>query len=381
MDNNDVGLRFLKAVYKGDKTKNDLVEKYFGAKSVDVSVCIKRAYRDMCRVLSGISDEENAESYKEDVVNEISERIDDLLKLNNPNEVCNEKIEDFDLTEYDKWHYDVCEMIIEKSKEKLLNVSFNFGHAQKWINMTLKYMYIMRVKDFKKIENLLHVPVDSYIMEAASTILGVKIIREKNTGYGKYSESGSKRWSKWGFKEYFTFQSDIRKEEQCPIRWEGEAWLEISENRKRKEVERALKNIDILEGTDLMDNDQYQPLLDQWSKLLNNLNEFCFDSEEFKCLALNTHKFLIKYDFKVCIPSRLMQLLFLINNFYCSNIYIPPELEAAKIIGKAFIDRIQYSHGIVDNKNEFFVYLNDKKLSINTETFELEEIVESLEDC
>lgn len=84
----------------------------------------------------------------------------------------------------------------------------------------------------------LHVPVDNFIMEAASKE-GVSLPKKK----GKHKEA--KSWSNWEEddenKEYSNFQKEIRDISEkagytAPIKWENLAWIKISENQKNKEI-------------------------------------------------------------------------------------------------------------------------------------------------
>jgi hypothetical protein len=44
-----------------------------------------------------------------------------------------------------------------------------FGHAQKWLNMTFKYIYVMgkqRISGFDRLYDLCHVPLDNILIDA-----------------------------------------------------------------------------------------------------------------------------------------------------------------------------------------------------------------------
>ena len=139
---------------------------------------------------------------------------------------------------------DYCNDYPKDKREKIFKVkesedkAFHYGQAQKWLNMTLKYMIIMGfwTKKFNSIIEVLHVPVDSYIMEAAS-ILEIMLPR-KNGDYGKYFESSSKPWSKWNKDDYVKFQENLRialknkNPSETPIEWEAHAWIEVAQNKK-----------------------------------------------------------------------------------------------------------------------------------------------------
>ena len=108
--------------------------------------------------------------------------------------------------------------------------------------MTLKYMLLIGDEKINKIKAKLHVPVDSYIMEAASDY-GISILN-KSRKESKFN-SNSLPWSKWDYGIYDSFQKSIidkikGTEYHTRIDWELEAWIKIA--KKRKEQEEQKKN-------------------------------------------------------------------------------------------------------------------------------------------
>jgi hypothetical protein len=110
--------------------------------------------------------------------------------------------------------------IMKTEKE---NFTFSYGQAQKWLNMTLKYMLIAQSGELdvgwekslnNKIVRSLHVPVDKYILDIAEKELEV------------LPPEGA--WSTWDYEEYETYQKDLRSEikEKSPIEWEFTAWTD-----------------------------------------------------------------------------------------------------------------------------------------------------------
>ena len=140
---------------------------------------------------------------------------------------------------FDREHQRICEEIINTYSEIS---ELTYGQAQKWLNMMLKYV-LMTAED-SALKNYLHIPVDSYIMQAVGSdnpklkyFLKLECVPQKNGTVGKYSESTSKPWSKWNYEEYIAFQNCIREaisesSYSFPIEWENEAWIEIAEYRK-----------------------------------------------------------------------------------------------------------------------------------------------------
>lgn len=153
---------------------------------------------------------------------------------------------------FDDEHEKICKLIKKLANNLLFKIpsenieckileegSFKDGQAQKWVNMTLKYMWLLG--KWKKLDDLnLHVPVDRYILQAVSERFEKVPIprKDKKISY-KYSESYSEPWSAWEYPDYISFQERLgnnRKE------WEGREWIRVAEKRKKAEKE-SFKNV------------------------------------------------------------------------------------------------------------------------------------------
>ena len=109
------------------------------------------------------------------------------------------------------------------------NNIFTYGNAQKWVNMTMKYVLIIYAifskynkhlfPNIKNTVSSLHVPIDSYIID---------VIKLPNT---------VKTWSNWDEKTYIEVQGYIKKKSDDagndPIIWEGDAWIEQAIKRNK----------------------------------------------------------------------------------------------------------------------------------------------------
>ena len=106
---------FLKLVYFGEIIEKEPI------KAVSL-----RAYLDFCRTLrfKKISDENRLKLRKE-CIKVLEEKINEL------------NAEDFNPKIFNNWHNATCEAII-KCNSKI----FSYGQAQKWLNMTVKCLYI-----------------------------------------------------------------------------------------------------------------------------------------------------------------------------------------------------------------------------------------------
>ncbi len=133
---------------------------------------IDRAYLTFCRVLDGYTKWEK-EKCKMDTP---KKKARDLLRG---------KIEDYfqkPPQDFDKWHRDLATSLREEYKDfsaPSCGCAFTYGCAQKWINMTFKYLYaITDFSDLLKVPGIrkeafqyCHIPLDSYVLKNATTVL------------------------------------------------------------------------------------------------------------------------------------------------------------------------------------------------------------------
>lgn len=204
---------------------NKLLKWYFG--EVSINTCAKRAYQDFKRLLKGIS--EMSEKDKNLYRNEVNELITSCVEKLFKNEMS-----------FDIWHTNTCKQILDITEKHNLpiKIEFTYGLAQKWLNMTIKYMLIMEKWDnlLEPFKKDLHVPVDNYIMEGASSDLGIDII-DKNGELKVYNKDFSKAWSQWNESDYTRFQSEVRnatraKDYDSSIDWEFDMWIKIKNKRE-----------------------------------------------------------------------------------------------------------------------------------------------------
>ena len=173
---------------------------------------------------------------------------------------------------FDGIHFDICNKIVSLARnykgktdslvlsviknnknEKIDQKSFYYGQAQKWLNMTLKYMYLLGFwdDDLKRFSKVLHVPIDNYIIEAVwhEGETENNKIKLKNkiwlikipSPYGdsvrknKYNQEIIISWSKWSEDEYKDFQIKLRKhpllEGKSPLEWENDIWIKIASSK------------------------------------------------------------------------------------------------------------------------------------------------------
>lgn len=188
-------LVFLKAIYFGDLS--NLVKAASG-----------RAYLDMNRTIrfEGMLPERRMKLREK--VNKIFE---EMLKT-----LFSKKIKCQD--DFDSWHRNVCNMIRQEYRDD--SVMLTYGQAQKWVNMTIKYLYVLGAAAFDDIIDFLHIPLDNYVFDVAEKSLGIK--------------RPILAWSKWDNydSQYLQYQKDIREKVTgySLFRWEFRHWLKAARN-------------------------------------------------------------------------------------------------------------------------------------------------------
>lgn len=202
---------------------------YFGNLKDPIEAASNRAYRDMCRTLNfDILPKKD----KDTIISNLKEDVNVIFKkeipIINEGSITSQK-------EFDTWHHGLCNNIIEKCKKiekykktdkgKEEKIQFTYGQAQKWLNMTMKYLYILEVEGytFDSVFEYLHIPIDKYILYGVEDDLKIK--RPVDA------------WSRWdNYDEYLKYQNAIRESLRekgiSPIRWEFENWTIFAERYK-----------------------------------------------------------------------------------------------------------------------------------------------------
>lgn len=107
------------------------------------------------------------------------------------------------------------------------------GNAQKWLNMALKYLWLLGALPNDIKENRLHAPIDSYILQKLWNLKADGVTCSADTFYYKGNS-----WSKISdYDDYFDLQKVIRvmakQGGKTVIELENEAWIEMAIKRKR----------------------------------------------------------------------------------------------------------------------------------------------------
>ena len=212
-----------------------------------IKKCVHKAYLDLCRTIkfkfssSKIEEMKNKNSSQEkknkaeefekqktEFINSIENLI--IEAVNNK-----EMLEDFDV-----WHKKLSKKIKDNSRGKSILIDekdktgLSCGQIQKWINMTLKYMRIMGLTD-SCLENKLHIPLDDYILKAASYNENEKICDSYEV-YGLGIDNSLGKWSEISeYDKYMDYEDSVRRKIVCPIEWESKAWIAEATIRSIKE--------------------------------------------------------------------------------------------------------------------------------------------------
>lgn len=249
---------------KNNKAFDFLLYSYFGIKESDLNdqskkdipyICAKRAYLDLARTVkyryssSELEEMKSKKSSKEDkdkatnFIDSKNELIKNICKnILSPIETKEGEIS-FKNSNFDDWHKAKCREIInfmnnsiDKSNTNILKKDFTIGQAQKWVNITLKYLWLLNALPTGVKPEYLHVPIDSYIIEIAYDN------KNKFENALGLEDKPPKSWSKLSeYKKYFEIQEAIREaiktnttNETIPIKWESLAWIEVAEKQANK---------------------------------------------------------------------------------------------------------------------------------------------------
>lgn len=173
-----------------------------------------------------------------------------------------------DHKDFELWHEDTCRMLVDNVFKDVRSYGgdsepvFSFGNAQKFVNMTLKYLYIIESLDrpvrneeydyskwyldrIAPIESQLHIPIDNYVLQflyedrrnnnsSWGELEGIRVKRKTNELYTILMDGEEFCWSKIPeYDSYNRLQKSII-EYYMPknqIEWENDKWLKIAKTR------------------------------------------------------------------------------------------------------------------------------------------------------
>lgn len=210
------------------------------ARATVIEKAVIRAYRDASSHVLSVKDEYK-DSLKALAMKSIIEFISELTEAaaDKPRLTMNEK-----RTKFDELHKKICCKLVEKYRcdeyykvDKRSQVhKFTYGIAQKWVNMSLKYIYLLeeviwvgfRFRWTSYFATDFHAPLDSFVYEA--------IEEELNVNVNKHLEGQT--WSQIdNYDRYKQLQDVIRdkvkQKDNYPIEWENSAWIRAAHKKQR----------------------------------------------------------------------------------------------------------------------------------------------------
>lgn len=226
MINTDIRIfEFVMGFYeaKAEEDFNELCRNTYGHDKkyrLELALCqwaSDKAYRDFCRTIKFAEpDKNNARMIKRMEVTEI---------------ICNAIGELTAATNYDIWHEGVCGKIQDKydnfiNDTKHGNKTLTVGQIQKWLNMTIKWLWmynscVRKIEYFKGIIDhtaKLHIPLDSFILAYIKKEHDLSL--EKSSVWSQISNYKN---------VYRKYQTEFRKKlngTESPIEWELVHWKE-----------------------------------------------------------------------------------------------------------------------------------------------------------
>ena len=168
-----------------------------------------------------------------------------------------ENLEAENQASFDMWHDETCRAILPKEGNG------GYGKAQKWLNMTLKYLAVTYAviksigkdtqeylvfyeKTLQPCESYFHIPIDSYICDAlawsgvaddSDNLLPLAEgeqwpKRKKVSGCATPYDSYVKSWSTWSPNEYKSLSNSLKSYAGCNLDWETQAWITVARCRR-----------------------------------------------------------------------------------------------------------------------------------------------------
>src|SRR5579871_6905866 len=166
------------------------------------ATCLNTAYGDFCRTLRGISKVPDAKLLHENAVRHLTQAFATLqARLAAP----------MSIEGFDEWHSCTCQELIAVYKGRHTVYA---GQAQKWVNMTLKYIYTLGeewIPGFGQAFPFCHAPLDNVVLSELAQYDFPALTRP---------------WSQIENAEYFDRQTWIRRKfVLAPLEVEFSLWL------------------------------------------------------------------------------------------------------------------------------------------------------------
>lgn len=176
--------------WKGDLFVDDII-----------TLAMSKAYRDLMRTIRGFANNPDHDTIISNARQTLYLSITTILDADINSQA-----------KFDELHKTACYDLISSFGGQ----TFTVGQAQKWINMTLKYLHLLDYPSVQKVYEYCHVPIDSYILNITNYTM-------------------SKTWSKLdNYCEYSKYQNWFRDKYRNDIPLDKEFYLWLEEAKKQK---------------------------------------------------------------------------------------------------------------------------------------------------
>lgn len=184
---------------------------------IKCETALNRAYTDMASHTLHLDKKHDGKKEKE------RDAIKEKTKESAKKVIC-EKIEELkkaaSLTSdaFNKWHKNLCDEIKNIYKT---DFDFHIGQSQKWINMTLKYLYVFgEFHDKKEYVECFHAALDNIIIDCAKKKYGIPKPKDE--------DKEDLAWSKIDdYAVYLNYQNALKGKiaPKSLFDWEFDAWM------------------------------------------------------------------------------------------------------------------------------------------------------------
>lgn len=204
-----------KSIITSAENREFLIRIYFGDLKQPLENCIHRAYLDFCRTIHGLS---SFTSNKKIYASAAKALNSSLMKLKNNDNL-------MDQQNFDNWHRDSCVRLCKDFDQNSFPY-FYIGQAQKWINMTLKYIFVLGdecIPGFNDLYLFCHIPLDRIVIGELKKL--------KDSGLPKINWE----WSQLkNYDDYLKIQKWVRDNSfLIPLDLEFKIWLNPDDGLKK----------------------------------------------------------------------------------------------------------------------------------------------------
>ena len=165
-----------------------------------IILAMNKAYRDLMRTIRGFSYNSNHDTIIRNARQTLYTSVTAILAAEIRTQA-----------EFDEQHQMACcSLILAFGEQK-----FTIGQAQKWINMTFKYLHLLDYPAVQRVYEYCHIPIDSYILNITNYTM-------------------SSAWSKLdNYNEYLEYQNWFRNKYPNDIPLDKEFYLWLEEAKKQ----------------------------------------------------------------------------------------------------------------------------------------------------